>query len=448
MERIRRHALRALLSYLAFLFVTMVTSSVFILAGGGFINELNISKKPLFAFGSLTILFSMYSVVRAFELYDLRARAAFIPKIGKKYSLRDDLRISFTDPEMRAKTVTETATLLALIIILPTGLGYKYLMAAVGGILPMTGLTRYFLKSAIMCPVALIMTFLARTSAHKWWIVARTAEREKLDNMKNSEPRLILELLKIFAIYLVSFVVLPTVIMLIASLILTFALLSKQPWILPVLAVLTVVPFVFRNMRALRRRSSVYRYIRKRLVGAGYLLTDVSYPVISAVSPRAGATFTMSKDGESYSVKLISPKVRRFPLFINTEGFATVKHTVSFLRITLFHVMTDIDYSFASDDKKIVVLAPAPRRVYINWGRSDTAYDDGDGGALPTIVTMRAAVMSGGKSSRGGVHGPGYVSDIDRGIIKTFETGDKVGEYKFFTPTGFVSAAENNCLER
>lgn len=446
-EKIKKHVIRAALSYAAFLFISVITSSVFVLAGSGLISELNLPREPLFAFASLTIIFSMYSVVRAFELYDLRARAVFIGKAGKRYSLADDLKITFTDPDMRLKTVSETAVILLFIIILPSGVGYRYLMAAINGIVPVSGLAEYFLKSAVMCPVALVITFLARTSAHKWWMIARTAERERLDAMKSPEPRLMLEVLKIFAIYLVGFVVLPTVIMLITSLILTFGLLSRQPWILPVVSVIVVMPIVFRNLHALSRRARVYRYIRKRLILSGYTLTGVSYPVISALRQTEGATFTMTKGEQVYSVKLISSKVRRFPLFINTEGFATVKHTVSFLRITLFHVMTDIDYSFASDNKKIVILAPAPRRVYINWGRSDTAYDDGDGGTMPTVVTLRAAITSGGKSSRG-VHGPGYVSDVDRGIIKTFETGDKIGEYKFFTPEGFVSAADNNCLER
>ncbi len=446
-EKIKRYALRALISYLVFLFVSVVTSSVFVLAGGGFVSELNISRMPLFAFASLTVLFSIYSVIRAFELYDLSARSAFIARAGRKYSLKDDIRITFGDPLIRVKFITETSVILLLIFILPSGVGYRYMMAAVKGIIPVSGWGEYFLKSAIMCPVAFVMTFLARTSAHKWWIVARTAERERLDGMTRPVPRLVIEIAKIFFIYLVSFVALPTVIMLIASLILTFGLLSRQPWIIPVVAVIFVVPFVLRNLGALSRRRRMYRYIKKRLLLSGYKLTDISYPVISAISPRAGATFTMTKDGKSYAVKLISPKVRRFPMFINSEGFATVKHTVSFLKITLFHVMTDIDYSFASDEKRIVVLAPAPRRVYINWGRTDTAYDDGDGGTVPTIVTMRAAIMSGGKASRG-VHGPGYVSDIDRGIIKPFETGDKIGEYKFFTPAGFVSAADNDCLER
>ena len=446
-EKIKKHALRALISYAVFLFISMVTSSVFIIAGGGFVHELNISSEPLFAFSSLTLLFSVYSVIRAFELYDLGARRIFVAEIGKKYSLKDDLRISFGHPYMKVKTLVETAVILLLVLILPVGVGYRYLMRAVSSVIPVSGWNVYFLKNAIMGPVALLMTLLARTSAHKWWIVARTTERERLEGMQNPIPRLVIELVKIFVIYLAGFVVLPTLIMLIVSLILTIGLLSSQPWIIPVALVILFVPMIQRNVRALSRRARIYGYIKRRLIKAGYTITDIRYPVISSISPRDGATFNMSRDGETYSVKLISSKVRRFPMFINTEGFVTVKHTVSFMRITLFHLMTDIDYSFGSSEKKIVVLAPSSRRVYINWGRTDTAYDDGDGGTVPTIVTMRAAIMSGGKASRG-IHGPGYISDVDRGIIKTFETGDKIGEYKFFTPSGFVSAAENNCLER
>ena len=89
-----------------------------------------------------------------------------------------------------------------------------------------------------------------------------------------------------------------------------------------------------------------------------------------------------------------------------------------------------------------------PRKLYINYGRSDTAYDDGDGGTLPTVVALRSAITHGAKSGVRSVHGPGYITDVDRGIIKPLVTGDKVGEYKFFSPEGFISALDNNCVER
>ena len=49
--------------------------------------------------------------------------------------------------------------------------------------------------------------------------------------------------------------------------------------------------------------------------------------------------------------------------------------TVSFLKITLFHIMTDTEYKFESDAKKLVVFSPMPKRLFINYGRTDTAPD-------------------------------------------------------------------------
>ena len=155
----------------------------------------------------------------------------------------------------------------------------------------------------------------------------------------------------------------------------------------------------------------------------------------------------ISKGEKRYAVKLASVTRRGRPVYISPDGYYTVKHTVSILKITLFHIMSDTEYAFSSDAAKLVVFSPMPKRMYINYGRTDTAPDDGDGGTLPTAVVLRAAVTGSGSRGRS-IHGPGYVSDVDRGIIKPFETGERVGEYKFFTPAGFISAMENDCLDR
>ena len=116
----------------------------------------------------------------------------------------------------------------------------------------------------------------------------------------------------------------------------------------------------------------------------------------------------------------------------------------------LFYIMTDTDYRMEGENK-IVIFTPMPRAVYINWGRTDIAPDDGEGANEGGGAFMMGIMAGGGikQRSRGStVHGPGYVSDVDRGIIKPFETGERIGEYKFFTPEGFISAVDNNCLDR
>ncbi len=438
--------LRSLLQYVAFLTVSFVTSSVFVLVATGFVRQLHVPMTIVYAISSFALVLPFYSVVRAFELYNLANRRAFLESTAGVYTLRSDISLSFRGT-LRTRILFDVAATVLLAFALPYELGYSYLMAVFRDSFGFGEGTLYLLKGAIVCPVILLLSLLAKTSAHKWWIVARTGEREKMDKLSRPNFRLYLELIKIFAVYAVSSVTLPTVIMLFVSLVLTLELLGEQPWIIPLFLVIIIVPFCVRNVITLKRRRKFYRTFVRAATERGWCVEGVNNPIRSAVVYRPGASFTVSKGEKRYSVRLASVKRRGRPVYISPEGYYTVKHTVSFLKITLFHIMTDTEYAFESDATKLVVFSPMPKRLYINYGRTDTAPDDGDGGSLPTAVVIRAAITGGGSRGRS-IHGPGYVSDVDRGIIKPFETGECIGEYKFFTPSGFISAMENDCLDR
>ena len=436
--------LRAAILYVTYITLATALSAIFVLLCTGIVRELNIPAEPVLALSALGHVFSIYSLTRAFELYDTATRARFIKKMGEKYSLRRDLCISFGAASL-PRALISLGTPILLAFLSPVGLGYGFLMRSLESLAPSSP---FLVKGAIVCPVMALLMLLAVTSAHKWWIVARTSERERMDKLRSPNLRLALEVLKIAAIYAISFAALPTVIMLIVSLVLTLGLFSIQPWIIPVIAALIVLPWCIKRISLLSGRRRYYRRLTRALRAKGYTLEQVDHPILSVVRHYHGPTFIMSRGDKRYAVKLLSARGRFRPTYINKEGFITVKRTVSFMRITFFHVMHDYEYTFDSDCMRIAVLTPLPRRLFLNYGRTDTAPDDGDGGTVPTIVTVRSAIMSGGKGSSRGIHGPGYVSDVDRGIIKPFETGETIGGFKFFTPSGFISAADNDCIER
>ena len=439
-------ALRACLQYVAFIAIAFAASAVFVLVATSFVRELHAPMGIVYAISSVLVILPYYSVVRAFELYDLRERKRFISLSGERYGFFSDLKITFSDKKIREKTLVDLGLTMLFVFAFPYELGYAYIMAAFREWLALGDTELYFLKSAVMCPLLFVLSFLAKTSAHKWWIVARTGEKEKMDKLKRPNTRLALELLKIIAVYSVSSGTLPTVIMLFVSLVLTLGLFKEETWIIPVILVFFAVPYIVRIFLSLSRRRKFYRAFRRAAEERGWSVDGVNNPIRSAVVYRPGASFIISKGDKRYAVKLASVKHRGRPTYISPDGHYTVKHTVSFLKINLFHIMTDTEYKFEADARKLVVFSPMPKRLYINYGRTDTAPDDGDGGTLPTAVVLRAAVTGGNRGKS--IHGPGYVSDVDRGIIKPFETGECIGDYKFFTPTGFISAMENDCLDR
>ncbi len=442
--------LRSLLQYISFLVISQAASLIFVLIATGFTRELHVPNTAVYAISSFVCVLGFYSVVRAFELYNLTQRSEFIAKNGEVYGLRADIATSFRTGDFGARCITDILVTLLLALALPYQLGFFYVMAAFRDSLAIGEGALYLLKGAVVCPSMLVLMLLAKTSAHKWWIVARTGEREKMDKLSHPNARLYFELLKIFAIYAVSSAALPTVIMLFVSLVLTVGLLGEQPWIIPLMLVLLLVILLIwavRMLIVLGHRRKFYRAFMRSARERGWRVEELNSPIRSALSYRPGASFTIAKETRRYAVRLVSAKHRRRPTYISPEGFFSVKNTVSILKITLFHIMTDTEYAFESHDTRLVVFSPMPKNLYINYGRTDTAPDDGDGGVLPTAVVIGAAARGGGSRGRS-VHGPGYVSDVDRGIIKPFETGEKIGDYKFFTPAGFISAMENDVLDR
>ena len=70
-------ALRALVAYLVFIVVGTVTGTLFALTGLPLATRLYLSPRIVYLFAFLSLSFSVYSVFRAFELYDGEAQRAF-----------------------------------------------------------------------------------------------------------------------------------------------------------------------------------------------------------------------------------------------------------------------------------------------------------------------------------------------------------------------------------
>lgn len=441
--------LREVVAYSMFLIISGLLSGILLLAGTVLTRELRIDNQPVYIAISALLPLSFYSIHRAFELYDREARDAFPYGSTPRYTFLGGMRILFTTPVLLRKLAVHLSLLLLFIILLPYEVGFRWLVAAFYPALDMARPVAEVLSALIACPVLALTLILAKTSAHKWWLIAPTGERERLFKKGRTERRLALEILKITLIYAVCFPVLPSVFMLGLSAVLTFGEFAVGIWI--GLAVLLVLIALLRSLIAIGRRRSFLRRLRRAARAGGYTLSKIQRPITSVFFPDMDEDFTLTRDGVTYTCKLIGTAHRRRPMYISPKGVITEKRTVSFMKMTLFHVMRDTRYDIAGENK-IVILSPMPKRVYVNYGRAEVAPDDGDGSApLASYVSMVATAKGGFRQSRAtdrSIHGPGYISDVDRGIIKPFETGERVGDTRFFTPSGFISAMDNGCLDR
>ncbi|MBR2344078.1 MAG: hypothetical protein IKA64_07485 [Clostridia bacterium] len=421
---------RALLFYLSFI---LISSTLFVIYTSMYetITE-SFDRVPRFMYivSSLSLPFSLFSVVRSFELYDKEAQLSRHP-FPEGYSLGEDIKATYGTPTLRRKLVSKLAVCWLLILILPFNAGYT---ALVGSFVPDFALPRVYLNliaKAIMLPLSFLFVHLGVFSAHKWWAEGAEGAVEKILGTRHCNLRLILELLKIALIYGVSFYALPSVVMLLVSFLLTLALFRGSGiWIF--LASLIVAVVLAHYIRALLRRRSFLRRLRALASDEGWELVWLKGKMSSVFRAGRGATLTLRRGERLYSCKLIAAVNPRNPTYIDYEGGITAKITVSFFRFfELFHYLIRTDYTFDGEGVKVVILSPEPRKILINSGRTDIAPDSFDSRA---------------KRASRARHSQSFL--LKRSVTHRFETGDRIGEYRFFTEAGFLSALDNDCIER
>ncbi len=452
---IAREAARALICYIAFILTGNVIGKLFAYTGIAIAKTMFLSPRVVYIVASLAICFAPYSISRAFELYDRSAQEAFVRYSVRRYKIAQGFGILFKDRILGGKLAVHLITYLALAAALPWRLGFEMAVRAFipeGAIAPGIG---KLISIGVAVPVIFIVVVLAKTSAHKWWVIAGEAERERILHHRHPKLRLFLEVLKIFVIYAMGFYVLPSSLMLIVSAILMVSLFRDvRIWI--GLAAFILLIASIRRTRALVCRAKLVRRLKRSCKVKGYVIKAMHAPVLRALLDREGADVVFEGGGEIYYLKIVSSVRRASPMYISPEGIVSARHTYGFMKFEFFHVMTDVLYAFDAPEgaKKLVVFAPLPRKLFFNFGRTDTKPDDGLGGfntytgGAHALVGMNPYASSGSHTAGTRFRGPGYVSDVERGIIKHFQTGDKVGEYKFFNPDGLISGIDNDCLDR
>ena len=259
---------RAIISYTLFLLISGVLSFLFITASSSLANELRTKMHPFYIAAAILLPLSFYSIFRAFELHDGEAQTVFpFEKIGR-YTLFGGIKAIFTTAVLRRKLLVTLATVNLAVLALPYRIGFRFLVAALNPGFDMTPTEAKLITVGVACPVLSIIILLAKTSAHKWWVIAPTGERDKILGAKSHNLRLIIEVLKIAAVYAISFPTLPTVFMLILSMVLTFGQFTLWMWI--GIAAIILIAFICRATLALSRRIRFLKRMKKHLASAGY----------------------------------------------------------------------------------------------------------------------------------------------------------------------------------
>lgn len=298
----------------------------------------------------------------------------------------------------------ETVVLVAMIMALPTGIGWKGIREIAETYLALSGTAGRIVIGALLSALATLLNLFAHISAKTNWQVAARVAAMKSDaagrkrEMAPGWRRLLLYgfLLSIqyaFAAYLCA-----TVTFALGGVLYTLAgVLSWQ--FVAVLVLLFLLLLGHRYLRALRAVKRFKKELKLLCREAGYTCSDFSHLYRAIFSDKRCGTFSVEAGGKRYVCCIVSA-VSRYNRLLLSEGSCIHEYAFRLFRRTLFHYYHGTDFVFPAEGERIVIVHPTPYSIMIQKGN----------------------------------------------VVREGETGDQVGSYTLYTAKNFLGCLSRDCL--
>ncbi len=253
----------------------------------------------------------------------------------------------------------------------------------------------------IILPIMAVILFVARITVQRnWYLDAKKKKVNPKKEKKSKTPPVIKSVIIVAAIYCVVAIALPWFFPFFLTLwelggVMLFV------WIAIVLVALVLITVMAFYIRALFKRMSFVKKIKKYCAVNFLSISDIKKPYASIFVSQSGCDFIVEKNGVKYDCKFIAGIFPWAQIVFSDKGSGLIQNTIRLFRIELFHFMTKFEFGYESDGKKILILLPAPRRFFVSENQSSPR--------------------------------PGDV-------------GEKVGEYTIYNSTGFLNALNRDCI--
>lgn len=252
----------------------------------------------------------------------------------------------------------------------------------------------------IMLPLLFALDFLARVEAAKKWRRARENEKRGLALKRKKGFSTLVSVVILEILYCTAALVLP----LMFPPLITLHNFAGGFGILVFLALVlaaVLAGILFFYVRAAHKRRDFLRKLKKYCRENDVTLSAVKRPYRSLFALRPGVDFRIEKDGAVYDCKLIAGVFPHSPIVFTDKGNGIRQTTIRLFCVEVFHVMTKLDYAFASEGKKILIVSPVPKMIF---------------------------------------------ASVDGNAPRPADTGEKVGDYTVYTSSGFLGTLDRDCL--
>lgn len=367
------------------------------------------------------------SIVNFLTLYDRRLMKSFLAKKKPKITFREEMSEVIRSKEYLTSTATTLA--LSLIAALFGGFGeFSRMLSATG--MPSA------LRAAM--PFIAVLIIIPTVSAHAHYEVRRRwhylDHTDRLDSLY-SIVRIIAKAAIIFFGYIFIFPMSPAVIVAYLSIFGIFGVFFDFYFaliIISVIAAIVALVLLFNMTRALRARKKLLKKLAQYAKSSGYELSAVNRPYASLFKPMRECSFTLKKDGKTYSCRLIGAWWHKAPLYFISDKHAYYRHR---LGTNAHHIdmLGEFCYDFDGEGQKILILNPVPKKAYATRGGAyveHSWYDDN---------LKMGALFGRGKAG---------ASRLANSDVKSLEPGDKIWSYTIYNTTSFIGAVDRQCLDR
>lgn len=136
--------------------------------------------------------------------------------------------------------------------------------------------------------------------------------------------------------------------------------------VLLIVAVILLVWLTVTILRAVFKRRSFIRKLRKVCSDNGYILSSISRPYLSVWLFGEGESFLIQTDTGRYSCKLIGGLSRYVPMVLCNDGKGYFLHSLRLFGNEILQDESWFSFGYESDDPKILIVNPVPKKLLAN----------------------------------------------------------------------------------
>ena len=320
---------------------------------------------------SALYFFALYSGVRLATVHNtvLRDEYYALPRRPKK--LGEKLMFFLQD------TTTQIGAVVfgALHFILPL----HWLIMPIVDIVPGAAQNRntQIIVLIVYLVILYVISLAAELTAMASWYYDHTAQSAQMKKKKH-EQDFKGELLKTFFTYLGGGFIICGALPILISIFPLFKELLLNPFTGFVIACVILVPIIYRPIRALIKRREFLKKLDTVCRQQGIALSDIDLPYRSIFSTTETESFTVTVGSKRYACKLIGALKRGSPMIFLQDGTCVISTLIHIRGIRLFYRATQFEYGFASENQKILIINPVPKKLYRAENGKSTELDNGD----------------------------------------------------------------------